>query len=177
MLDIILSLPNAKQLEDGYFNLDELVKRLTEALADESQQSKILQMTGDNAVLVIECLNRVSEIGSHSWCKLLITFKVISSDTFRMNSDILTRSRAFSAITKLSRGCQYLPRSYWIDPGTITLRNERCTSRPCADVYRGTQNGEPVAVKILRTSNQENLAKLKKVSTRGGQEAQHADAG
>ena len=71
MLDIILSLPNAKQLEDGYFNLDELVKRLTEALADESQQSKILQMTGDNAVLVIECLNRVSEIGSHSWCKSL----------------------------------------------------------------------------------------------------------
>ena len=169
MLDIILSLPNAKQLEDGYFNLDELVKRLTEALADESQQSKILQMTGDNAVLVIECLNRVSEIGSHSWCKLLITFKVISSDTFRTNSDILTRSRAFSAITKLSRGCQYLPRSYWIDPGTITLSDESHTSRSCADVYCGTQNGEPVAVKILRTSNQESLVKLKKVSTRGGQ--------
>ena len=50
----------------------------------------------------------------------------------------------------------------------ITLHDERYTSRSCADVYRGTQNGEPVAVKILRTSDQESLTKLKKVSTMGG---------
>ena len=65
--DIILSLPNAKQLEDGDFDLDELVKRLTKALTDESQWIEIQNLTGDSAVLVIECLDRVSEIGPHSW--------------------------------------------------------------------------------------------------------------
>ena len=176
-LDIVLSLPNAKQLEVGDFDLDELVKRLTEALADESQRSVILKMTGDNAVLVIECLDRVSEIGSRSLCRVLITLKVTFSETFRANSDIRTRSMVISTISRLSRGCQYLPYSYWIDPKTITLPEERFTSGGCAEVYRGTQNGEPVAVKVLRTSNQESRTKLVKVSTSGGQEAQHADIG
>ena len=82
-----------------------------------------------------------------------------------------------STISRLSRGCQYLPYSYWIDPKTITLPEERYTSGTCAEVFRGTQNGEPVAVKVLRTSNQESRTKLVKVSTSGGQEAQHADIG
>ena len=176
-LDIVLSLPNVKQLEVGDFDLDELVKRLTGALADESQRSAILKMTGDSAVLVIECLDRVSEIGSLSWCNVLITPKVLSSDTFRANSDVQTRSMVLSTISRLSRGCQYLPCSYWIDPKTITLPEECYTSGGCAEVYRGTQNGEPVAVKVLRTSNQESRTKLVKVSTSGGQEAQHADIG
>lgn len=64
MLGIVFSLPNAKQVEDGDFNLDELVKRLTEALIDEFQRNEILQLTGGNAVLVIECLDKVSKIGS-----------------------------------------------------------------------------------------------------------------
>ena len=59
----MLSLPNLKQLEAGEFNMDELVKKSTEALADESQRSEILQLTGDTAVLVIECLDKVSEAG------------------------------------------------------------------------------------------------------------------
>jgi hypothetical protein len=58
--DIILSLPNAKQLEDGDFDLRELVKRLTEALIDEPRWNEIQHLTGDSAVLVIECLDRVS---------------------------------------------------------------------------------------------------------------------
>jgi len=33
-------------------------------------------------------------------------------------------------------------------------------------VYHGKQGGEPVAVKVLRASNQETLIKLKKVSKR-----------
>jgi len=64
MLDVLLSLPNAKQLETGRFNLDELVKILTEALDEDYRRNKILQLTGDTAVLVIECLDKVSEIGS-----------------------------------------------------------------------------------------------------------------
>jgi len=67
MLDMVLSLPNTKQLEAGEFNLDELVKKLTEALVEDSQRNEILQLTGDTAVLVIECLDMVSEIGSDSW--------------------------------------------------------------------------------------------------------------
>jgi hypothetical protein len=66
MLGIVFSLPNAKQVEDGDFNLDELVKRLTEALIDEFQRNEILQLTGGNAVLVIECLDKVRNIGSCS---------------------------------------------------------------------------------------------------------------
>ena len=73
MPDIILSLPNSKQLEVGDFDLDQLVKRLTEVLADESRRSEIQKMTGDNAVLVIECLDRVSEIRLLSWSNVLIT--------------------------------------------------------------------------------------------------------
>ena len=89
----------------------------------------------------------------------------MSSDSFRIDSDILTRSRVFSAISKLSRGCQYLPHTYWIDAATITLDNEPHAVGTFAEVYRGTRNGEPVAVKVLRTSNQESRTRLMKVST------------
>ena len=65
-LDVVLSLPNLKQLEAGEFNLDELAKTLTELLAEDSQRNEILQLTGDTAVLIIECLDNVSEIGSGS---------------------------------------------------------------------------------------------------------------
>jgi len=59
--DVVLSLPNQRQLEAGEFNLDELVKELTELLAEDSQRNEILELTGDTAVLVIECLDKVSE--------------------------------------------------------------------------------------------------------------------
>ena len=165
MPDIIFSLPNSKQLEVGDFDLDQLVKRLTEVLADESRRSEIQKMTGDNAVLVIECLDRVSEIRSLSWCNVLITPKVISSDTFRANSNVQIRSVVLSTISRLSRGCQYLPYSYWIDPKTVTFPEERYKDGTCAEVFRGTRNGEPVAVKVLRISNRESRTKLIKVST------------
>ena len=90
----------------------------------------------------------------------------MSSSNFRTNSDIQLRSRIFSAFSKLSRGCQYLPRSYWIDPATITLPAEPHTYGRCAEVYHGRQNGGPVAVKILRVSNLENPEKIKKVRLR-----------
>lgn len=61
-IDIILSLPNAKQLEAGCFDLDELVKRLSEVLVDKSRWSEILHLTGDGATPVIECLDKVNEI-------------------------------------------------------------------------------------------------------------------
>ena len=80
-------------------------------------------------------------------------------------------------ISKLSRRCQYLPHSYWVDPGEITLPNEPHASGSRAITYRGAQNGESVAVKVLKTSNQESMTEFKKVSTRGGQETQHVDAG
>ena len=60
--DVVLSLPNPKQLEAGEFDPDELVKTLTEVLAEDSQRNEILQLTGEVAVLVIECLDKVSEI-------------------------------------------------------------------------------------------------------------------
>ena len=65
--DVVLSLPNPRQLEDGEFDLGELVERLTELLAEDSKRNEILQLTGDTAVLVIECLDKVSEIGSSSF--------------------------------------------------------------------------------------------------------------
>ena len=67
VLDIMHFLPNARQLEDGDFDLDELFRRLTKALVDESQWNEIQHLMGDNAVLVIECLDRVNEIRSRSW--------------------------------------------------------------------------------------------------------------
>lgn len=62
MLDVVPFLPSTKQLETGDFDLGQITKGLTEALADESQRNEILQLTRDNAVPVIECLDRVSEI-------------------------------------------------------------------------------------------------------------------
>ena len=59
--DIVLSLPNVEQLQAEDFNLDELVNTLTEALNDEPYRNEILSLTGDIAVLVIECLDKVSE--------------------------------------------------------------------------------------------------------------------
>jgi hypothetical protein len=41
----------------------------------------------------------------------------------------------------------------------------------------GTHEGKAVAVKVLRTSDQERAAKLKKVSTGGERGAKHVDAG
>ena len=89
--------------------------------------------------------------------------QVITSEGFRAK-DIHTRSKVFSTISRLSRGCQYLPRSYWIDEGTISLSKEPLASGTCAEVYRGTRNGESVAVKVLRSSILENQIKLRKVS-------------
>ena len=70
-------------------------------------------------------------------------------------------------MSTLSRRIQYLPRSYRIDPETITLPVESYSSGPYTELYHGTQNGESVAVKVLRTSNKESLAKLMEVSARG----------
>ena len=63
----MLSLPSTEQLEAGDFNLDELIRRVTEALADEPQRNEILELTGDSAVLVIECLDKVCEFRSRCW--------------------------------------------------------------------------------------------------------------
>jgi len=41
----------------------------------------------------------------------------------------------------------------------------------------GTHEGGAVAVKVLRTSNQESAAKLKKVSTGGERAAKHVRTG
>lgn len=71
MLDLLLSLPDAEILEAGYLGLDGLTERLTEALADEFQRSEILQLRGDNAVLVINCLDKVRVVWSCSWCLAL----------------------------------------------------------------------------------------------------------
>ena len=71
-----------------------------------------------------------------------------------------------STISRLSIGCQYLPRSCWIDPGTIKLPDEPHASGTQAEIYRGTWNGESVAVRVLRTSKRESPTKLEEVSTR-----------
>ena len=63
-----------EQLKAGDFDLYELTKRLTEALVDETQRNEILRLTGDSAALVIECLDKVSDAGSHTRCPVLITF-------------------------------------------------------------------------------------------------------
>ena len=52
-----------EQLEAGHFDMEELVDNFTGVLADESQQNEILSLTGDAAVLVIECLDKVNEFG------------------------------------------------------------------------------------------------------------------
>ena len=64
--DVVLSLPNPKQLQDRRFSLDELIEKLMGLLTEGSQRNEILQLTGDTAVLVIECLDQVSKIGSGS---------------------------------------------------------------------------------------------------------------
>ena len=71
-IDLLLSLPTVHQLEAKYFDLDKLVKRLTEALANDSRRNEIQQLIGDSAVLVMECLDKVSEIGSRRRFRLLI---------------------------------------------------------------------------------------------------------
>ena len=173
ILGLLPSLPSTKQLDAGDFNLDELVKRLSEALVNDSQWNEILQLTGDSAVLVMECLDKVSEFGSRSRSRVLITLQAISSDAFRTNLDLHARSKLLSMTSRLSRRIQYLPRSYWTDPKAVTLSDEPYASGTCAEVYRGAQGSEHVAVKVLRTSNQENPVELMKVSTGGGQEARH----
>ena len=46
--------------------MDELIEKLMGLLTEGSQRNEILQLTGDTAVLVIECLDQVSKIGSGS---------------------------------------------------------------------------------------------------------------
>jgi len=60
-LDLLLSLPSVKQLEAKDVDIDKLFERLTQALADDAQRSEIRELEGDTAVLVIECLDEVSE--------------------------------------------------------------------------------------------------------------------
>jgi len=47
----------------------------------------------------------------------------------------------------------------------MELPNESYASETCTEVYRGTQNGEFVTVKVLRTSITESLEELVGVST------------
>lgn len=63
---MLLSLPSVERLLAGNFNLEDLVNKLTEALDDEYHRNEILSLTEDSAVLVIECLDKVSESGSGS---------------------------------------------------------------------------------------------------------------
>ena len=71
ILDLFLSLPSVKILEAGDFRLGELTKRLKEALVDESQWTEILQLTGDMATLLIECLDKVNDVLSRSRHRIL----------------------------------------------------------------------------------------------------------
>ena len=166
--DVVLSLPSPKQLEAGEFDLDELVRKLTEALTDDSQRNEILRLTGDVAVLVIECLDKVSEIESRSWMPGL--YHALGYLVRRLQGHSRCSSTLKSVLHDLetSRNCQYLPRSYWINPAAIALENLPYTRGPCAEVYTGTHEGKAVAVKVLRTSDQESVAKLKKVCGAGG---------
>ncbi|KAF9789236.1 kinase-like domain-containing protein [Thelephora terrestris] len=144
MSNLVLSFPSVELLEAGDFDLENLVENLMGALDDDSQRNEILSLTGDVAVLVIECLD-----------------KIISSSTFRAK-DIKSRSRVFSTISRLSRGCQYLPLSYWIDPTTVVLASDPHSSGTCANVYMGKRNDDTVAVKVLRSSGQESPTVLEK---------------
>jgi len=72
-LGIILFLPTAREFAAGDFNLDDVIERLATALLDESQWNEILGLTGDTAILVIECLDKVSKIRSYSPPRILIT--------------------------------------------------------------------------------------------------------
>ena len=94
--------------------------------------------------------------------------QIISSNAFRTNPDITMRSAVYSTISRLSRGIQYIPLSYWIDSETITLPSEPQTSGTCAQVYRVTQESGALAVKVLRTSIEESPTELKKVGAVGG---------
>lgn len=75
--------------------------------------------------------------------------------------------------SRLSRRRHYLPRSYWVDPASISLPSIPYTTGTYAQVYCGERDGQSVAVKVMRTSNQENPLKLKRVGgggvTRGNQ--------
>ena len=64
MPDLVLSLPSVRRLEAGDFDLDELGKRLVDAIVNDSRRNEIQQLTGDSAALMMECLNKVSRIGS-----------------------------------------------------------------------------------------------------------------
>jgi len=66
-LELLLSLPSVTQLEAGEVEIDKVFERLTQALGDDTQRREIRELKGDTAVLVIECLDEVSEIGSCSW--------------------------------------------------------------------------------------------------------------
>jgi hypothetical protein len=58
----------------------------------------------------------------------------------------------------------------------IVLPSDPHSSGTSAEVYHGTQNGESMAVKVLRTPQQESATKLMKVST-SKQEAQRMYVG
>ena len=164
MLDILLLLPNAEQLEAGDFDWGELVETLMGIITNDDKRNKILQLTGDNAVLAIECLDRVSVDEPHSRYRVLITLQVLFPN-LQWGQDQPVRALTLSTISRLSIRCQYLPRSSWIDPETIKLPDEPHRSGTRAEIYCGTWNGESVAVKVLRTSKRESPTKLEEVST------------
>ena len=72
-LDLLLSLPSVKQLQAGDVDMDKLFETLTQALVDDTKRHEIRELKGDTAVLVIECLDEVSEIRSCSWCRAFTT--------------------------------------------------------------------------------------------------------
>ena len=115
--------PNTEQLEDGDFDVEELVKRLAEVLIDEPQRNETLQLAGDGAVLIIECLDKGNEIIPRSW--ILSSYCALG----RLVRYLQNRSRNSGTLHAIdSRGCRYFPRTYWINPTTITPPSEAYTS-------------------------------------------------
>jgi hypothetical protein len=51
-----------EQLQNDEFDLDDLVDKLTRALADEPRRNEILSLKGDLGIQVIECLDKVSDL-------------------------------------------------------------------------------------------------------------------
>jgi hypothetical protein len=79
----------------------------------------------------------------------------------------------FSAISRLPRGCQHLPRSYWIDTTTLTTPQGGLYIRNVRPGLPRDTKRQHVAVKGLRTLDQESAMTFIKVRRTGSSTPRH----
>ena len=132
-------------------------------LSSKDERTDILALSGKDAELVIEIIDRAclsrTFLGA---CSLIFSLSVKALRAARLETG--SRHHALRVLGRLCGKVGYLPESYLL-PDEFHPSGSPCASGGFADVWMGAFKGKNVAIKTLRVS-QMNKAGIRKVGNK-----------